>query len=289
MPASLSATFPGSVYTIASDSSIWHYNSRFGWFPITGAGFSRQLSAREEASGTEVVFSVDFNNTLWFYTATDGWNFLGSFISQISSGLDSQGFANCWVITTGNQPARFDFFSGWAILGGAGTTLALSAAGNNDCYFLGTDHSILGFTTGWFALSGSNFSVQIQATTDAAGQTAVFSLSPSQVLYMFHPTTSWVTLGQGIKAIGSAGTGASGEAAVFVTTVFNQPYQFTPVTGWLALAGPNTPFLEMSAAQPANGQGFDTVFVIAPNFSVLESMGTGFFPVTAPGFARGPG
>lgn len=296
VPANLSVTTIGHAYTIAADSSVWKYDGATGWAPLTspGVAFADAIAAVQEIpGGRDVLFAHNSSGELYRYREDLGWNMVGRFIEQMSAGLNAQGYANVWVITAAKHPGRFDTQTvAWDILGAPGTTKQVSAAANNNAFFLGTDGSVLKFSNGWTPISAPNFAVEIAANTDQYSHTEVFAKGSPACLEYYTPEWGWRIVGQYIQSIESAGLDNGGENIVFVSTTNNQPALFdTHYYTWTILDDTPGRYTELSGANPSVGTppgtpGYNVVYAIRKDQSVWKHLNEGWFPVTDPGFAH---
>lgn len=156
-----SAANAGRVVVVGADQAVLEFDPNLGWFPLTGAGFARSVSAVADSSGNLTVFAQTFSGGLFRYTPVSGWNRAGGdgTILSASAGLDGAGRPEVVVLTTNHAVAAWNSVTSWSVLAPpapaadlvASTTGRLVAVLSNGALFAHDE------VFGWFALTGPNF------------------------------------------------------------------------------------------------------------------------------------
>lgn len=156
---SVAASNNGIVYATLTNNAVWAFDPVFGWFALTSAGFSNQVSAQMNAStGDQVVFAVNLSGSVFQWTLNGGWSLLGSTFKTISAGQDTGGNADVYALTANN--ALFEFLQSPTRAVMVGNFVSDAAATtNNRVFVILTNGAVWGFDTtfGWFDLTSPGF------------------------------------------------------------------------------------------------------------------------------------
>ncbi len=248
---------------VGADGSLMEFDPSGAAVALSPAGTILFAITTGGPNGTTVVYAlttglegVQYQNTLWEYTATTGW-------SEMSSGLFQQIAA---ATNSSGQPVVF------GVIGQANTEYADSLWEQSSAF------GHVGLDSGWRLLSAAGSIQSISAVTDGAGNDVVYAIVVSgNNLYEHSPAFAgdgWQQLSTGSFAQVRAGLSASGQAVAYSVLTNGQLWEQNPAFGplgvdtqWRQLSGINE--LPPSFSSVTAG-GPDKAFGIASDGTVWE-------------------
>lgn len=151
----------GGVVAVTADHRLEGFNDTFGWYPLSGPGFARAVSAATDSSGRTVLWVQSLDHALYRFDPAGGWEQLGGSgtIASLSAGTDKAGLVDVFVVTTAGDFGRYDPQTGWAFVHPPGPVAEMSATGLGRVYVVLGDGSVFGQDDqfGFFRFTGPGF------------------------------------------------------------------------------------------------------------------------------------
>jgi hypothetical protein len=195
-----------------------------------------------DGSNHSTAYAIGGDDAL--YVSTDGLAFtpLGSYVKQVSAGLDAAGNPQAFIINSDDSVSVVDRNGNFTPLGGY--YKQISAGRNNRVYGIGVDDAIWADDGGgWYRLGG--YVKQISASLDnGAGGDKVYAIG-NQVYTMGDEDGLWVVNGSGqfrrmapyAKQISADNSPAPSVAGVFAIGTDNSVYFANDIGGVVYLGG----------------------------------------------------
>ena len=183
--AGLTAGGTPEVFAIGEDNSV--YRNDFGMHWVDLGGDFTAISATVD----NTVFAIGKGHILYVNHGS-GFVALGGYVKALSTGLDTAGKPEVYVI--GHNDAVFvdDDGKGWTKLGG--NVSAISATGNGTVFAIGENNIVYVDRGSGFLPMGGDAS-EISGGLDAAGNPEVYAIGRNSALYVNDNGNRWVDLG----------------------------------------------------------------------------------------------
>ena len=135
-----------AVVAVTTSNQIMEHNDQFGWFPLSGPGFAKSVSAVTDATGRLTVFATTTSDGLDQLVSGGAWTPIGGAgtIAGVSAGSDTSGQAMSAVLTTAGDLLEFDTSGGWLFVHPPGPVARMNAIALDRIYFVLDDGSVFG-------------------------------------------------------------------------------------------------------------------------------------------------